>query len=235
MNSDRLIGIIGIAISTIGVIAGYRTDSLVGWLVLLLGFALMTYAAWHVWIQNPLSMLSIRYSYKFLDPAGENVEVERSQCIRPNTPHVTTLWARSLTTTGESVDFQTNKGSVSVDESTGGGLNVRVDFDRALKKGKDFTWVLRYRGLQCFTSQRESVSYNANQRSPIAEIRVEFHERGIPERAWATRFSDYVETDLGVIEISRGARPTALWSFRPTAGSEYSLHWEMPRHEQDAT
>lgn len=228
MNLDRLIVIVGILISLIGLIAVFKGATVISWGLLALGIFLILLAGWKIWVQRTLNTKHVGYCYNFLDEKGNVVGIKRTAILRANVRGITTVWARSLTSTGEYRNFRSNEGRVSLEESTGGGINLRVDFDRPLPMGKDFTWILSYEAHGAFTMTVESVSYTARQGSPSAELVVEFLPTRVPIRIWKTRFMNDSEANLGDLAIENTNVPIVSWVFKPLAGGEYSLHWRMP-------
>lgn len=222
---NKVLAIIGIIISSIGIVASFKAAAPTALAVLALGFAVLGYAIWALYFRKAIDVRHMGYHYEFMDPTGKLVKIVRTERVAVNVPQVTTLWARSLTTTGKFENFASNIGQLSIEESTGGGKNVRVDFERPLKRDEEIEWILTYGVRNGFAEQAESVSLNSIYGSRTAEITIRYHPNRVPKTVRRTLFIGGQERELGEPLVPNDKVPTVTWRFRPRVGGEYSLHW----------
>ena len=226
METEKLLGFVGAALSAAGLVATLMGAEWGARASVVLGLVLMALAIWALSSRRPLYILSIDYSYEVADPSGNLAHITRSVKARVLSRHVTTLWARSLTTTGHYENFFSNLGKISYEESTGGGLNVRVDMERPLRLGSEVLWVLKYDARGAFTQKFESVSISGIMGRPRAELNFRFHPSRVPRLVRRIMFRNGVEYEVEPPYSPNEQSPEVTWRFRLRPGAEHSLHWE---------
>src|SRR5216117_2704588 len=99
-NFDRFLTVIGVVLGLAGLGVAVASFTAVGVTCLVVGLGIALVALWVLLLGKPIVLRSLQYRYEYLDPDGNVVTVTRTANYKIKSRGVTTLWARSLTTTG---------------------------------------------------------------------------------------------------------------------------------------
>lgn len=228
MDQDRLIGLLGLLLAVAGILLSLGMQHVATWGVFLAGASLFVYALWRIYYLPDASLVELIFRYDFQDPEGRLVLATRTAEYVVRGKSVTTLWARNLTSTGDLRNFRTNEGELTVEEATGGGVDVRVDFFRPLTPGRKYLWVVSYECVDSFTKERESACYTAVGLSKWGGLEVRFHPDGVPSEV--RRVLHRKGQELG-FEGDDFAQPTqdsplVRWRFRTKRRGYYCIQWK---------
>lgn len=227
MTLDRTLAVLGLVVSVFGALIALNLDPL-GWAVFIAGIGVLTFAAWRSHRAPDFTPLWRWQEFIFLDPLGEVVQVTRTASYRVNKSGLTAIPIQAIQGTGPLVDFNCNLGRVEVSGGGGGGKEVLLVLETPIRRGAIITPVLRYRGLNCFESARESVSHGGLKRWTTACLTVEFHPDRFPGVVHAVvQSGSGPEEEVESWYVS-STLPRITWFFHPRRRRKYLLKWTWP-------
>ena len=223
MNIERIIGILGLLISLIGVFTTVEELNL-SWAILAIGVILILYSA-YIEIKPPKSVRYFSYTYDFTGDDQSITKGKKISIVKINKPNVTQLDAKGLTSTGDYKNFQSNIGRITVCPGDGGALQVICDLNKPLNKGTDISWVLSYDLVNSFNNKNEEVGVPCLTKARFGSIHLIFSEQKLPRNIRCVITKNGEDKKTSYIDVN-DEKPELFWYFKVKFGFVFAIRWD---------
>ena len=160
MNFDRLIGILGLILSSLSI---FSWPSLpISWVALIIGILCISWSIYAL-RRPPLKLIETLYEYQFSSHNRKRVKGKKITIWKVVKPDITRLESGYFRASGYYENYTSNIGRITVENKDGGQINVICDLEEPLKVGEIVEWILAFDIVDSFNDTRENVSITAKQ------------------------------------------------------------------------
>lgn len=230
MSFDRVVGIVGLALSIPGFMLLFFTPERSVAIITLAGSALLLLVSVLLYRLSALpDFTGVRHDSTVLLSANGDAVIQQKYVMRANYAHTTTLTLRNIASDGSSPVFTWNGAPVPSGwiEKRLGEYILHIPLQHPVGRWRTLEGTLEWTACGSFTNSRESVAIAPDRPVGAVEVRVTFP----PARMWkhrpgATRLSPSGRVRMPDPVIEDNGNTVRLSVRRVRPGDEFEIFWD---------
>lgn len=224
----KLNTIIGALSGVLGICSLFFTEQIIAGIFIILSITILFGSHLYYKYKAPYSVESIGYKYDITCPEGKEADVIKTKRIKVDRDNVQTIMDRPVYGSGELIFVSSSHGDRTEWLEQGGGKTLLAQFNFPLKKDSSFVWEIRYKGINCFTDDRENVTVLADRKTDL-QIEVTTPE----ERKTKSIRSYMMNNESMVFDLEKPEKTNSdrthtirIPKLRCKKGYTYAITWE---------
>lgn len=222
VNFDRLIGILGLLISSLSLLSLPKYP--LSWFIFSFGLICIIWSIYK-FKRKPLKLIKSLFEYEFSSRGRKRVKGKKITVWKVTNPNITRIESGDLTSTGYYENFTTNIGRLTVENRSGGLVNVICDLGNPLTVGEKVEWILAFDLVDSFKDSKENVAITADTPGNIGVLYLKFSPKDPPKKVWKSISKQGKNEKQSPVTINN-ERPELYWRFKIKHKNYYSFNWE---------